>query len=310
VRELVLDLSLKLREHVLPALGARASREHTGEAVGGDITFSIDENAEQFLAEYIVQNAPKVAYYSEDRGLITPANSDSYEWVFIVDPIDGTRPALAGFESACVSVALAKLGDGNPTFSDIELGCVVEIKSGEYFIAQKGHGTESSQTVQLSETTDIERLLWTYGLRGRPARATIEVLANLIDSSSVSGAAFDLGSASYDMTRVITGQLDAYVEPGPIIVEKVPGMREQFEHVGRGHILNNTPYDLAASALCLLESGAVVTDGYGKELDEYRLLGSGPEFQISCIASSNQELHSKLVSEVSSGVNRLLTNSS
>ena len=34
------------------------------------------------------------------------------------------------------------------------------------------------------------------------------------------------------MTRIVTGQLDAYVEPGPRIVAEVPGMREEFERVG------------------------------------------------------------------------------
>ena len=61
----------------------------------------------------------------------------------------------------------------------------------------------------------------------------------LIDASSVGGATFDLGSATYDMTRVATGQLDAYIEPGPRIVDDVPGMREEFERVGGGAILND-----------------------------------------------------------------------
>ena len=68
------------------------------------------------------------------------------------------------------------------------------------------------------------------------------------------------------MTRVVTGQLDAYVEPGPRLVEDVPGMREEFERVGGGAVLNNSPYDLAAAALILEEAGAVVTDAYGRPL--------------------------------------------
>ncbi len=51
------------------------------------------------------------------------------------------------------------------------------------------------------------------------------------------------------MTRVVTGQLDAYIEPGPRIVADVPGMREAFEDLGGGAVLNNSPYDLAAVAL-------------------------------------------------------------
>ena len=131
------------------------------------------------------------------------------------------------------------------------------------------------------------------------------MLADLIDGSSVGGGTFDLGSATFDMTRVVTGQLDAYVEPGPLMVSEVPGMREEFERVGGGAVLNNSPYDLAAAALCLTEGGAIVTDAAGGSLDDRPLLGSGAEFQMSCIASANPELHAKLVEAVDAGIGRL-----
>ena len=41
-------------------------------------------------------------------------------------------------------------------------------------------------------------------------------------------------------------------------------MRAEFERVGGGAVLNNSPYDLAAAVLCLEEAGAVVTDAYGR----------------------------------------------
>ncbi len=84
---------------------------------------------------YLAEHAPDVAFYSEDRGMVNPGGEP--RWVLVVDPIDGTRPALAGFESACVSVAAAPL-DGEPTMADVEVGCVVEIKSGERFLAVRG----------------------------------------------------------------------------------------------------------------------------------------------------------------------------
>ena len=39
-------LCARLREVVLPSLGQRAARDHAGVAVGGDVTFAIDEVAE------------------------------------------------------------------------------------------------------------------------------------------------------------------------------------------------------------------------------------------------------------------------
>jgi myo-inositol-1(or 4)-monophosphatase len=301
IRELVIDLAATLREEVLPHLGVHAARAHLGEAEGGDVTFQIDEHAERRMEEFLAERAPEISFYSEDRGLISPAG-DRAEWVLVVDPIDGTRPALAGLESCCVSVAAAPL-DSEPTMADVRVGCVLELKSGRSFVAERGSGLEPAATLSANES--LERMFWTYGFRGRPARALVEVLAELIDVSSVGGGTFDLGSATYDMTRVVTGQLDAYVEPGPRMIDDVPAIRTEFERVGDGAVLNNSPYDLAAAAICLLEGGALVTDAYGQPLGDRPLLGSGHEFQMSCVAAANARLHAAICRELDAGIERL-----
>lgn len=303
--ELVRDLSLALRERVLPLLGSHGARAHDedAEAAGGDVTFAIDADAERALEEFLAERAPDVAFYSEDRGLVEPAGSA--EWVLVVDPIDGTRPALAGLESCCVSVAAAPL-EGEPTMADVSVGCVVEIPSGTVFLAERGKELVESPPVLLSRNERIDRMFWTYGFRGRPARALTEVLAELLDASSVGGGTFDLGSAAFDMTRVATGQLDAYVEPGPRMVADVPGMRAEFERVGGGAVLNNSPYDLAAAVLILEEAGAVVSDAYGAPLNDRPLLGSGAEYQMSVVASANQALHKSILEEIDLGIRRLV----
>jgi myo-inositol-1(or 4)-monophosphatase len=302
VRELVRDLALTLRESVLPQLGSHAGRVHEAEAAGGDVTFAIDAEAERVLEAFLAERAPDVAFYSEDRGLVEPRGAA--RTVLVVDPIDGTRPALAGLESCCVSVAAAPL-DGEPTMGDVTVGCVVEIPSGIVFLAERGAGVVEGPPVLLSRNERIDRMFWTYGFRGRPARPTVEVLGDLIDASSVGGASFELGSAAFDMTRVVTGQLDAYVEPGPRLVEDVPGMREEFERVGGGAVLNNSPYDLAAATLILEEAGAVVTDAYGRPLGPSRLLGSEHEFQMSVVASGNRGLHESILRALDAGFMRV-----
>lgn len=187
--------------------------------------------------------------------------------------------------------------------ADVEVGLVIEIKSGERFLAVRGAGIEPAP--EFGTVSSIERMLWTYGFRGRPAVDTTVVLEELIDSSSVAGGTFDLGSATFDMTRIATGQMDAYVEPGPRIVEEVEGMRAEFERVGHGAVLNNSPYDLAAATLILEEAGAVVTDASGEPLDERPLLGSGHEFQMSCVAAANPDLHAAIVAAIDRGIERL-----
>jgi myo-inositol-1(or 4)-monophosphatase len=300
--ELVVELARRLRERVLPELGSHAGRAQHGGGAGGDVTFEVDLLAEESLREFVATRAPRMAFYSEDRGLV--ADGDDTH-VLVVDPIDGTRPAMAGLESACVAVALAPLLDGDPKMSDVEIGCVVEIKSGDWFLARRGGGLQSSRPVALSANDDLGAMFWGYGFRGRPARETVEVLAELIDSSSVGGGTFELGSQAFAMTRIATGQFDAVVEVGSRLIDDVPGMRARFEHVGRGQVLNNSPYDLAAPWLCLREAGGVISDGWGQPLDAHRLLGSGHEFQMSSISASNAALHSQLVRAIDAGIARL-----
>jgi myo-inositol-1(or 4)-monophosphatase len=302
-QRLVLDLGRRLRERVLPELGAYRGRAHAGDAAGGDITFAVDAVAEESLVQFLAERAPRMAYYSEDRGLVAAPDATH---VLVVDPIDGTRPALAGLESACVAVALAPLGDGEPTMADVSIGCVVEIKSGDWFLAAAGEGiVDSTRTVNLSPNQDPRRMFWGYGFRGRPVRPTVEVLAELIDGSSVGGGTFELGSQAFAMTRVVTGQLDAVIEVGSRLIDELPGMREEFERIGDGEVLNNSPYDLAAPWLCLCEAGGVVSDGWGRPLHDHRLLGSGHEYQMSSISAANPALHEVLVGAVDAGIERL-----
>jgi fructose-1,6-bisphosphatase/inositol monophosphatase family enzyme len=89
------------------------------------------------------------------------------------------------------------------------------------------------------------------------------------------------------------------------MIEEVDWVRADFERVGRGAVLNNSPYDLAAAALILAEAGAVVTDASGAGLSDRPLLGSGHEFQMSCICAANAELHGAILAEVDAGIERL-----
>jgi myo-inositol-1(or 4)-monophosphatase len=321
MRELVTQLALGLQEHVLPYLGAHAGRTHIRAGAGGDVTFAIDTEAEAFLERFLAEHAPEIAFYSEDRGLVLPQTSSRLQpsdlqanratYVLVVDPIDGTRPALAGFESSCVSVAAAPLAEGEPTMGDVEVGVVVEIKTGATFTAERGAGVEMERPdgamggITLSETTELERMFWTLGFRGRPAVALVTVLEEVIDASSVGGAVFDLGSATYDLTRLVTGQLDAYLDVGTRIIEEVPGLRAKFEEVGGGAVLNNSPYDLAAAVLCVEEAGGIVTDAHGRPLARRPLLGSGHDYQMSCVAAANPTLHARILEALERGFRRL-----
>src|SRR3954471_6497747 len=165
MRDLVLELSLALRERVLPHVGSHAGRAHTdGAGAGGDVSFAIDEEAEAMIEPFLAERAPGVAFYSEDRGLVGDGDR-----VLVIDPIDGTRPAMAGLEACCVSIAAAPLREG-VTMGEVTVACVVEFKSGAVFLASRGEGLVESPPVMLSKNDEIDRMFWTYGFRGRPVR--------------------------------------------------------------------------------------------------------------------------------------------
>ncbi len=129
---------------------------------------AIDEIAEQ-VTESCCAEAGDIAFYSEDRGYVEIGRPRA---ILLVDPIDGTRPAAAGLESCCVSVAVLP-PSRDATLGDVEFGVVHEIKPGQRFSATRGGGARveradgSAVPVTLSGNTDLARAV----LDGRAARA-------------------------------------------------------------------------------------------------------------------------------------------
>jgi len=306
IEKFVLELSSSIRKEVLPYFGNQSSKHISGKAIGGDSTFLIDDISETYLKKYIEDKNIDIAYYSEDKGLVKFGSPKNF---LIIDPIDGTRAAAAGLESSCISIALSEYKD-EPKMKDLEFGCVQEIKTGKMFIAKKGEGVkiiDDNKTMPpaLSNNTDIRSLFWSVGLRGRPAVPIIGVLEELIDASNFNGSVFYLGSASFSMTRIVSGQLDCYIDIGHRLISDFPALEKNYARVGQGSIINNYPYDIAASYLILKESKATITDAYGNDLGEHYLMGIGKKYQLSTIASSSEDLHSILLMLIDKGFNKL-----
>jgi len=303
------ELAGEVRELVRPHLGEPEARKMEGRGASGDSTFAIDEVAEKHVEKRLEQ-LPEVAYLSEDRGLV---GVEGAQWVLIVDPIDGTRPAAAGLEACCVSIAASPYepdSNPHPTLQDVDYGVVYEIKNDVLFEAVRGGGSRmmvegKEEEMKIYPHKELSTLFWTLGFRGRPALPLALVLEELIDTSSVDGGLFDLGSATYCVTRLLTGQLDAYVDVGDRMLRDAPEIEVMFKKAGHGHVINNTSYDLAAVALIAREAGAAVTDAYGKTLEGYPLLASGTSGQLSCVAAVTPGLLADIIDEIDAGIQRM-----
>jgi myo-inositol-1(or 4)-monophosphatase len=306
ITRLALDLAARVRDAVAPSLGDQGARVGVGVAPGGDVTMAIDEIAEQ-VTEQCCAEAGDIAFYSEDRGYVEFGRPRA---ILLIDPIDGTRPAAAGLESCCVSVAVLP-ASREATLGDVQFGVVHEIKHGQRFLATRGEGAHAERAdgtplpIALSPNVDLRALFWTSGLRGRPVLAMSVLLEELIDRSSMRGGFFDLGSATFNMTRIVTGQLDAYVDMGWLMVHELPELEGAFRNAGEGAICTNFPYDVAAAALVVSEAGGVVTAADGESLGASPAIGSGEGWGVAVLASASRPLHDRLLEATRSGMQRL-----
>jgi len=308
VDRLALDLAARVHEAVAPALGDPGARAGVGVAPGGDVTMAIDEIAERVTEECCAE-AGDIAFYSEDRGYVEIGRPRA---ILLVDPVDGTRPAAAGFEACCVSVAVLPPSQ-DATLGDVEFGVVHELKHGNRFFASRGEGVNaecadgSPLPIAPSANVDLRALFFATGVRGRPVVAMSVVLEELIDRSSMHGGFFDLGSATFDMTRIVTGQLDAYVDPGRYVLDSLPELEPAFRIAGDGAVCTNFPYDVAAAALVVAEAGGVVTGADGGSLATLPAVGSGDGYGLAVVASASPALHEQLLDAVARGIERLRT---
>ncbi|MBI4980614.1 hypothetical protein HZC30_03615 [Candidatus Woesearchaeota archaeon] len=290
----LIKLGNEVRAAILPRLNDN-KREIIGRQYGGDPHFGLDEVAEQTVEKVLKRWKLPIAYFSEDRGLV--CFHEKPEWLLIIDPIDGTRPAMVNFESCCFSVAVTPYSS-YPKFSEITNALALELKSGEYFYADANQPKITSSVLglpSLTEKADLEKMFWSTELTAHPIKQITKVCGDLIDNSVTLGAVFVFTSSSYSLTRIVTGQLDAHVDVGHRIVQDYPETAEEFLKVGRGKIATLFPYDIAAAAFILIKAGGIVTDAYGESLDKLSLItDKSIKGQCSIIAASNSELHGKI----------------
>jgi myo-inositol-1(or 4)-monophosphatase len=179
-----------------------------------DVVTEMDRRSQELIVAELGRRRPDDAVMGEEEG--GRDGGSGITWV--VDPIDGTVNYLYDIAQYAVSVA-AVVGDPTvPGRWRSVVGAVLEPVTGELFHAHLGGGsrlTTAAGTIPLraSTATDLGMALVATGfgyapqLRGRQARALVEVLPQVRDIRRC-------GSAALDLCSVACGRLDGYYETG------------------------------------------------------------------------------------------------
>lgn len=301
MKDFLLGIGLHVREQLQRYADKGLTRYVHGDSPGGDAQFDVDEIAEAAVVDYVRAHAPEpIAIYTEDQSLIEIGEHPRS--ILVIDPIDGTRPTSAGLEMGMISLAHAPLTDGKARLADVDAAFLMEIKSGAWLYGDERDGLVSDGfrhlVPNLSRTRDTRTMFWSIEFNGHPMGLMADAYGALVDKSANSGGVFVFNSATYSITRIITGQLDAYVDIGNRLLKDHPQTEAAFRHAGRGSILHLFPYDIAAAVYLAKLAGVTITDAYGHSLDDTDLMDISPANQQSCIAASTPELHRALLAEI------------
>lgn len=290
----ILDILIQISDNIYNVVNEHLGlRLYDPDIEVGDIVFELDKKAEKIITDYCKNNLNNFAYFSEEYGFIKQGDP---EWIFIIDPIDGTRGAKSDLNTSMISLAAAKFKNNSQvTFSDIEVAVLAGIKEPLLITGIKDQGIkiynkvkEKYITRKHSSVIKLENAALSFELIGRPARTLTHILSPIFNISGLRGGVFSFCSTTFSISSIMQGKLDLYIDIGGRILDEIPRSIKECERP-----MGMFPYDLAAAYLLALESGLVITDAWGNSLEQVSLLGKNSENIISCIAASTSELHRK-----------------
>jgi myo-inositol-1(or 4)-monophosphatase len=196
-----------------------------------DVVSAADREVEELIRYRIAAGFPEDGMLGEEYGLA--ASSGEYTWV--VDPIDGTIPFVAGMPSWCVSIAVLK-GD------DVVVGVIHAPYVDELYAAARGMGaTLNGRRLALDSSLTIRNRTIGFGANHH---ASPDVVSGFIRRLLEAGGNFMRnGSGALTLAYVAAGRLAGYYEPymhawdcmaGYCLVKEAGGWHLPFPVAGEG----------------------------------------------------------------------------
>lgn len=202
-----------------------------------DFVTEIDTQAEAEIIEIVRKHYPQHAFLAEESG---QSDHDS-EFLWIVDPLDGTTNFLHGFPQFAVSIGVQRRGR-------MEHAVVYDPLRQELFTASRGEGAQlDGKRIRVTPHIGLDRALIGTGFPYRSNLQWIDPYMDMLKAVIQATAGIRRpGSAALDLAYVAAGRLDAFWE------------------------LGLSPWDTAAGTLLITEAGGMIGRLNG---GEYKLDG-------------------------------------
>ena len=169
-----------------------------------DFVSEVDHMAERDIVETIRRTHPDHGFLGEEGG-----RSGGDEFVWIIDPLDGTTNFLHGFPTFAVSLACQYRGR-------IEHAVVYDPMRQELFTASRGDGAQlDGRRIRVSKQATIEGALIGTGFPYRENSRWIDPYLAMMKAVMQQSAGIRRpGAASLDLAYVAAGRIDAFWEIG------------------------------------------------------------------------------------------------
>ena len=211
-----------------------------------DFVTEVDHAAEKIIIETLLTAYPGHGILAEESGQEYGAKHSDFVWV--IDPLDGTTNFIHGFPVYCVSIALTVKGK-------VEQAVVYDPTRNDLFTATKGRGAFlNERRIRVSKRTQLKQCLISTGFPFRPGDNFKNYLAMMGDVMQRTAGLRRPGAAALDLAYVAAGFTDGFFETGL------------------------KPWDVAAGSLLITEAGGLIGNFVGEAdfMDQGECLAGNP----------------------------------
>ncbi|WP_434360940.1 inositol monophosphatase [Parasalinivibrio latis] len=166
-----------------------------------DVVSNADRESEQLIRERINQNFPVDGILGEELGY----ENEEADYVWVIDPIDGTQMFLSGIHSWCVSIAV--VANGKPV-----IGVIYDAIHDECYFGSDGNGAYlNNRHLDMNNLHSLKDGMVGIGTNRPGSHKT--VVAAIDHILAQGGQVVRSGSGALMLAQVAASKLVAYYEP-------------------------------------------------------------------------------------------------